>query len=695
MGNINECVDLQLHGDVALITMDRPPVNALGLILREGLMAAVHKVRDDAAVRVVVLTGTERGFSGGADITEFNKPGRDPNLRQIISLLEDMTKPVVAAIQGNALGGGLELALGCHWRVAFPKARMGLPEIKLGLLPGAGGTQRLPRLIGVEKALEIIVSGDPVGAQTGAELGIVDALLDGPFPQAAIDWARTHATGTRKLSERTDKIAPAQADPGLIDRVAARLLAKARAPQAARVCVEAVRTATTTPFAEGAARERASFMELVVSAESKALRYAFFAEREAQKVPNLPEGTQPRPVRKAAIIGAGTMGGGIAMCFANAGIPVTVIETNQEALDIGFTRLNGNYDTSVKRGSITADEAARRKARFTATLDFSAIADADIVIEAVFENMDVKKQVFAKLDLYAKPGAVLASNTSYLDINEIAAATKRPGDVLGMHFFSPANVMKLLEVVRGAQTSPEALATAVAVGRAIGKVSVVVGVCDGFVGNRMLSRRGSQAERLLLEGALPQDVDRALTDFGFKMGPFAMNDLAGLDIGWRLRQARGGRAIIADALVEAGRLGQKTKAGYYSYAADGRTASPDPLVEKIILDASEARQIRRRDISQQEILERLLFPMINEGARILEEGIAARSVDVDVIWQYGYNWPAYHGGPMHYAESLGLGYVAQRLHEFAELSGDKTLEPAPLLVQLAQSGQGFASVNKA
>ncbi|MCW3475846.1 3-hydroxyacyl-CoA dehydrogenase NAD-binding domain-containing protein [Limobrevibacterium gyesilva] len=695
MGNINACVDLQRDGDVAVIVMDNPPVNALGFALRDGLMQAFARARDDAGVRLVVLTGTERAFSGGADITEFGKPPREPNLRQVITAIEDLPKPVVAAIQGVALGGGLELALGCHYRVAAPKARLGLPEIKLGLLPGAGGTQRLPRLIGIEKALEIIVTGDPVPAPAALALGMVEAMLDGPFPAAAVAWARQNATAPRRLRERTDKLEPARADAGLIDRVAAPLLKRARAQQAARACAEAVRAAAEKSFDEGAALERQFFMELVKSDESKALRHVFFSEREAQKVPNLPAGVEPRKVLRAAVIGAGTMGGGISMCFANAGIPVTVIETSQEALDRGLGRVEGNYNTSVKRGSITADEAARRRALLEGKLDFAAIADADIVIEAVFEEMELKKQIFRELDRHAKPGAVIASNTSYLDINEMAAVTSRPGDVLGMHFFSPANVMRLLEVVRGAKTSPEALATAVAVGRAIGKVPVVVGVCDGFVGNRMLARRGAQGERLLLEGALPQEVDRALTDFGFRMGPFAMGDLAGLDIGWRLRQARGTRAIVADALVEAGRLGQKTGKGYYAYGADGRTPTPDPEVEKLITDASASLQIQRRAISQQEILERLLFPMINEGARILEEGIAARAGDIDVIWLHGYNWPAYRGGPMFYAGLVGLPYVASRLEAFADASGDASLRPAPLLARLAASGEGFGSVGTA
>ncbi len=693
MGNISDCVDLQSHGDLALVVMNNPPVNALGHALRDGVMQAIARVRSDNSVRAVVLTGTERAFSGGADITEFGKPPRDPQLRAVIAAIEDFAKPVVAAIQGVALGGGLELALACHYRVAFAAARLGLPEIKLGLLPGAGGTQRLPRLIGVEKAVEIIVGGDPVPAATALSLGMVDALLDGPFPDAALDWARQNATTTRRLRDRDDALAAARNDPGLLDRIAAPLIKRSRAQQAARACVESIRSAVkaSNSFEEGLEFERAAFLRLVSSDESRALRHVFFAEREAQKVPNLPKEVQPRRVQRAAVIGAGTMGGGISMCFANAGIPVTIVETSQEALDRGLSRVRANYDTSVKRGSLGAAEAAKRQALLCGQLDFAAINDADIVIEAVFEEMELKREVFRALDAHAKPGAVLASNTSYLDIDEIAATTARPGDVLGMHFFSPANVMRLLEVVRGAKTSPQTLATAVAIGRTIGKIPVVVGVCDGFVGNRMLARRSSQAERLLLEGALPQDVDRSLSDFGFRMGPFAMGDLAGLDIGWRLRKARGQRAIVSDALVEAGRLGQKAGKGYYLYGADGRTPTPDPEVEKLIRDAARSLQIQQREISQEEILERLLFPMINEGARILDEGVAARPGDIDVIWLHGYSWPAFRGGPMFYADQRGLPYVASRLEQFAA-AGDKTLRPAPLLARLAASDRGFSSV---
>ena len=686
MGSINAAVDVRHQDGVAVVAMDNPPVNALGIALRSGLMQAMEQLRQDPSVKAIVLSGTARAFSGGADITEFGKPSRDPNLRQLIAVIEDMPMPVVAAIQGVALGGGLELALGCHVRVAWPTARLGLPEVKLGLLPGAGGTQRLPRIVGIEKALSMIVTGNPIGAKEAAECGLVDALLDGVYPDAAVEWAR-NVTDRRRVRDRDDALAPARADAGLIDRVAAPLL-KASGAAAPRACVESVRGAVTMPFDEGLAHERRLFEQLVTGDESRAQRHAFFAEREAQK-PDLPAGTQPRPIGRAAVIGAGTMGGGIAMCFANAGIPVTVIETEQAALDRGMARIAELYGISAKRGSITAAQAEERRGRIQGRLGLEGVEGADIVVEAVFEDMGVKKQVFAELGRLAKPGAVLATNTSYLNIDEIADASSRPGDVLGMHFFSPANVMKLLEVVRGRQTSPDVIATASDIGKKLSKVSIVVGNCFGFVGNRMLGRRSDAAERLLLDGASPAEVDAALVAFGFRMGPFAMGDLAGLDIGMRIRKAFGKRAPVSDALCEAGRYGQKTGAGYYLY--EGRNATPDPEVDRIIAAESAKLGITRRPIGAEEITERLVYPMINEGARILEEGIAARPGDIDAIWLHGYNWPAWRGGPMFYADLVGLQRIRGRLQDFFAASGDETLRPAPLLTKLADAGQGFAS----
>ena len=681
MATINAAVSLDhVHG-VAVIGMDSPPVNALGFVLRDGIVQALASVGDAVAV---VLHGTARAFSGGADITEFGQAARGPSLREVIAAIEAMPVPVVAAIQGVTLGGGLELALGCHGRVAWAGARLGLPEVKLGLLPGAGGTQRLPRAVGLEKALAMIVTGTPVGTEEALRIGLVDAVLDGAYPAAAVDWAR-RATGLERVRDRVAAIAPAIADAGMVDRVAAPLL-KGLGAVAPRTCVEAVRGAVTMGFEDGLRHERRLFEQLMAGDESRAQRHAFFAEREAQKAP-LPAGTQARAVRTAAVIGAGTMGGGIAMCFANAGIPVTVVEMERAALDRGMARIAELYATSAKRGSITAAEGEARLGRIAGQVGLEGIGEVDIVVEAVFEEVGVKQEVFGRLDRIVKPGCVLATNTSYLDIDAIAGATSRPGDVLGMHFFSPANVMRLLEIVRGKATAPDVIATASALGKRMGKVSVVVGNCFGFVGNRMLSRRTEAAERLLLDGASPAEVDAALVAFGFRMGPFAMADLAGLDIGMRIRKAFGKRAAVAHALCEAGRFGQKTGRGYYAY--EGRAATPDPAVDAMIAEQSAKLGITRRGIGQAEIIERLVYPMVNEGARILEEGIAARPGDVDAIWLHGYNWPAWRGGPMFHADLVGLPRIRDRLQELAAQTGDETLRPAPLLERLAAAGEGF------
>ena len=682
-------VETERAGAVLVIRMDNPPVNALGHSLREALMGALREAEGNGEVRAVLLAGTPRFFSAGADITEFGKPPRSPNLREVIEFLDGMKTTTVAAIQGTAFGGGCELALGCHYRLAWPGARIGLPEVKLGLLPGAGGTQRLPRLIGTEAALRIIVTGEPVRAEQALAMGLVDAMMEGDDLAPAIAWAEKmgaeQARPPRRIRDMDDKLASVRTDPAALDKLAAPLL-KASGARAPRACVEAVRGAVTLPFDEGLAKERQLFEELVTGDESRAQRHAFFAEREAQKA-DVPPGTKPRTVARAAVIGAGTMGGGIAMAFANAGIPVTMIETEQGALDRGLARVTDLYATSVKRGSIDAAEGERRRGRVKGSLDYGAVADADLVVEAAFEDMGVKEEVFGTLDRVAKPGVVLATNTSYLDVDRIARATKRPADVLGMHFFSPANVMRLVEVVHGKETSPEALATAMEVSRRIGKVAVPVGVCFGFVGNRMLARRSEQAEQLLLEGASPQQVDAALERFGFRMGPFAMGDLAGLDVGWRVRQAFGKRAPVGDALVDAGRFGQKTGKGYYRY--EGRDRRPDPEVDAIIANAAQKEGITRRSIDDAEILDRLVLPMVNEGARILEEGVARRPGDVDAIWLYGYNWPAWRGGPMFYADLRGLPEIASRLNEFADRSGDESLRPAPLLARLTSEGRGF------
>ena len=564
--------------------------------------------------------------------------------------------------------------------------------MKLGLLPGAGGTQRLPRVVGVGKALQMIVSGDPIGADEALKAGLIDEIVDGDLTAAGVAFAERVLAEKRPLKKIRDldaKLAEARGKPEVFAEFRKSVARQTRGFRAPENCIKAVEAAVQLPFDQGLARERELFGELITSPESKAQRYFFFAEREAAKIPDVPAETPPKEVRQAAVIGAGTMGGGIAMNFANAGIPVTVVEVSQEALDRGLGVVRKNYEATASRGRLTAADVETRMGLIRGSTDWTALADADIVIEAVFEEMPIKKEVFAKLDGLAKPDAVLATNTSTLDVNEIASATRRPESVVGMHFFSPANVMRLLENVRGTKSSKTAIATAMAVGRRIGKVPVLVGVCYGFVGNRMLHQRGIQAEKLILEGAPPHQVDKVLTDFGFPMGPFAMGDLAGLDVGWRIRKGRGVTSPVADRICELGRFGQKTGAGYFRYDKGDRTPIPDPDVEKIIVDVATSMGITRRPISDEEILERLLYPMVNEGAKILEEKIAIRASDIDVIWVYGYGWPVYRGGPMFWADSIGLRPIRDRLLEWERKTGDAFWTPAPLLARLADSGKGF------
>jgi 3-hydroxyacyl-CoA dehydrogenase len=688
MGNINASIDLRRDGRIAIVIADNPPVNALKHEVRSGLSQALRQAGDDASVEAVVIACAGRTFFAGADISEFGQPPQAPSLGEVIAQIEAMPKPVVAALHGTALGGGFELALACHFRVAASAARMGLPEVKLGLLPGAGGTQRLPRLIGPEKALRMIVTGEPLGAAQALADGIVDEIAAGDLNTAAAAFGRRAVAERRPLRlirDRDDKLI----GEGFAD-AAATLTQRLRGREAPAACVEAVRNAIVLPFEEGLRRESELFQKLVAGDQSKAQRHVFFAEREAAKVPGMPEGTKPRPIARAAVIGAGMMGGGIAMCFANAGIPVTLIETGADLLHKGLDRIVANYRATVARGGLGPDEMERRIGLIAGAVGLDAAGEAEIVIEAVFEDMNLKRRVFAELDRVAKPGALLATNTSTLDVDAIAGATSRPQDVVGTHFFSPANVMRLLEIVRGAESAPDALATALALARRLGKVPAVVGVCYGFVGNRMLARRSVEAERLLLEGALPHEVEAALVEFGLPMGPFAMMDLAGLDVGWLIRKSRGEHAVIEDALCEAGHFGQKTGKGYFRYQAGSRAPIPDPEVERIILDASAELGIARRKIEPTEIVERTIFPMINEGARILDEGIAARPGDIDVIWVYGYGWPVWRGGPMYYADRIGLEQVRDRLSFYAGRSGDDSLRPAALITRLVAEGRGFA-----
>ena len=689
-GDVNYTVD----GNVAVVTINNPPVNAFGFDVRNGVIEAMNRAEADPAVSCVVLTGGGRTFSGGADITEFGKTPREPSLPDVNTRCETMSKPVVAAIHGFAFGGGLEVSLSCHGRIASADAKLALPEVKLGLIPGAGGTQRLPRLIGPEAALDVIVPGNPVGAKKALEVGILDRIAGDDLLADAKAFALELAAADEKpkaLRDREDKLEVARRDPSALDAHAASLTKKTRGLEAPLACVRAVRMALDTPFDEALVKEREMFIELMNGDQSKAQRHLFFAEREANKVPGIDRDVKPRKVSKAAVIGAGTMGGGIAMALANGGVPVTILEMNQEAIDRGMAVIQRNYDTSVKRGSISTEERDRRLGRLSTTTNYDDIADADLVIEAVFEEMSVKKVVFGKLDEVMKPGAILASNTSYLDVDEIAQMTKRPSDVLGMHFFSPANVMKLLEIVRGKETAPDVIATALALGKQIGKVPVVVGVCHGFVGNRMLSSRSAENESLLLEGASPADVDKAFLDFGFSMGPFAMGDLAGLDIGWRTRKSLGQTAAIGDALCEAGRYGQKTGKGFYSYEDGPRDGKPDPWVDALIKEKARELGVNRRSISADEIIERTIYPMINEGARILEEGIALRPSDIDIVWINGYAFPIGKGGPMFWAEQAGLAHIVERLEYWHGKTGNPVFEPSELLRKAAKTGGSLAS----
>jgi len=687
MGNVNAVTDLQVEGGIAVVTLDSPPVNALSAAVRDGLDAAFARAIDDASVSAIVLICAGRTFIAGADISEFGKAMTGASLFDVQNRIEGAPKPVVAAIHGTALGGGLEVALTCHYRVAVPSAKLGLPEVKLGLLPGAGGTQRLPRIVGAAKALEMVTSGTPVGAKAGLDMGLVDELApeDGLKP-AAIAFAQTVVAEKRPLK----KVRDLEVKGGSPELFAEFRKANARkfrgfdAPEANIKCIEA---AATLPFEAGLKRERELFVGLMAGVQSAAQRYVFFAERQAAKIPNLPKDAELRTIRKVGVLGAGTMGGGITMNFLTAGIPVTIVEVKEDALQRGVGIIRKNYEATAAKGRMKPDAVEAAMGRLTPTLDFAALADCDLVIEAVFENMDIKKDVFARLDAVVKPGAILATNTSYLNVDEIAAATKRPQDVVGMHFFSPANVMRLLEVVRGDKTAPDVLATVMELAKKIGKIAVVAGVCHGFIGNRMLAPRQREAQKLLLEGAMPWDIDRVLVEFGMPMGPFQMSDLAGLDIGWSAATSKG--ETLRDRLCEMDRRGQKTRAGFYDYD-ETRKAIPSPVVEKMILDYAAEKGVNRRPISDEEILERCLYPMVNEGAKVLEEGKAYRGSDIDIVWINGYGWPVYRGGPMFWGDTVGLKTIVERLRHYQNSGGDD-FAPSKLLVELAESGGKLSS----
>lgn len=688
---------------VGVITLDNPPVNAFSLSQRIGVSEALTAGLQDPDIQAFVICGSGRMFSAGADIREFDTgvAGESPTLMDLISLIEDSPKPVVCALHGTALGGGCELSLACHSRIAVPGTRIGLPEVTLGIVPGAGGTQRLPRLIGVLPALDAIVSGKPMTAEKAHELGLVDGLADDGDDLLKISVSLAHRLSVgpeppKKTRDRDGHLLEAQNRPELFDEFRSRISRRARGFEAPFACIDCVEAATTMSFENGLAFEREVFLRCRSSNQSLSQRHAFFAEREARKVSGLGPETSQTDVRHAAVLGCGTMGTGIAMCFANAGIPVIVTESEQGMLDRGMKMIRKNYASTVSKGRMTEEEAEARLALIEPTLEFERVSAADVVIEAVFEEMELKKKIFTRLDGLCKADAILATNTSSLDVNTIAAVTGRPEQVVGTHFFSPANVMRLVEIVRGDHTSPEVLATTLTLSKQLGKVGVVVGVCDSFAANRMLYPYSRQAQFLIEEGAFPEQVDKVIYDFGFPMGPFALSDLAGIDVGWRVRQHREPSrpkhlrySEIADRLYEMGRYGQKTRKGWYNYEEGSRIPMPDPEVVDLVVRTSRELEIDRREISDEEILQRCIYPLINEGARILEEGIVQRASDLDIVWLYGFGFPRYRGGPMFYADSVGLRHVYEVMQGFCEIHQD-WLEPAPLLERLAREDKTFA-----
>ncbi len=696
-------VSYEKRGRVAILTMDNPPVNGLGAALRTGIAERLAEAQADPAVEAIVIAGAGRMFSAGADIREFGgePPAGTPSLSQVIDTMEGDEKPVVAAIHGVAAGGGLELALGCHHRIADGDTRIGLPEVTLGIIPGAGGTQRLPRLTGAEAALDLITSGRLVPAAKAHAAGIIDAVAEGAVLDAAVAAAEklvADRAPPRRAGAVEERLAPARGNAQLFTDFRKGMAKAARGLHAPYVAVDLIEAAANLPLAEGLAKERAAFLELVAATESKALRHAFFAEREVAKIPDVPKDTPVKEIETVGVIGCGTMGGGIAMNFANAGIPVRVLESEPEALQRGLEIVGQNYARTVSRGRLSQAEMDKRMALIEGIGDYGGLAEVDMVVEAVFEEMDVKKEVFAALDRACKPGAILATNTSTLDVDEIASATARPESVIGTHFFSPANVMRLMENVRGAKSSKETIATTMAISKTIGKVGVLVGVCDGFVGNRMLHQYMREANFLIEEGALPHQVDKVLYDFGMPMGPFAMGDLAGLDVSWRIRKGKAATrpnhlrySSLADRVCEMGRFGQKTKAGWYLYEEGSRAPIPDPEIEKLIIEASKELGIERREIGEQEILERCFYPLVNEGAKILEEGLALRASDIDTIWIHGYGFPRYRGGPMFWADTVGLGTIHEAMQRFHAEQGE-VMTPAPLLARLAAEGKRFADL---
>jgi len=686
---LTSMVDYNVEEGVAVLTLNNPPVNALSQGVRQGLKDGVEKALADDSAEAILVFCEGRTFIAGADISEFSSGPMEPNFHAVLSTMDASPKPIVAAIHGTALGGGLETALCCNYRVAVDSAKFGLPEVNLGLLPGAGGTQRLPRVVGVEKTLAMVTSGVPIGAAEAHQLGLVDQLVEGDLRAEALAFAKDKAAqgGSHpRVRDNDDKLQSAKDNPEIFAATRKMLARKTRGFLAPEYNIRCIEAAVNQPFDEGLKTEGKLFAELMSGPQSQAQQYFFFSERQAGKVPGLAEDAKELPIAKVGVIGGGLMGGGISMNFANVGVPVTIVETSQEALDRGLGTIRKNYENTARKGRLTEEAVEQRCGLIQGTLDMADLADCDLIIEAVFENMAVKKDIFTRLDAIAKQGAILASNTSALDLNEIASVTSRPESVIGLHFFSPANVMKLLEVVRGEKTSDDVIKTSMALAKRIRKVAVLVGVCPGFVGNRILFPRQIEASKLALEGAPIEQVDKVLFDFGFPMGAFQMGDLAGLDLGWDKDNSN--PMDVKDRLCELGRRGQKTAAGYYDYD-EKRMPTPAPVTAELFAEVAAAQGVTQSDISDEEILDRCLLPMINEGAKILEEGIAVRASDIDVTYVCGYGWPVYRGGPMHYANSMGLDKVLAKIRHYHGSTGDDFWAPSPLLVSLAEQGKRF------
>ena len=684
MSTINDVTKLEVKDNIAILTLNSPPVNALSAPVREGLDKGIRQAIKDSRVDAIILICTGRTFIAGADISEFGKEPKGPSLFEVQDELENSPKPIIAAIHGTALGGGLEVALTCHYRIAVPSAKCGLPEVSLGLLPGAGGTQRLPRLVGVEQALKMVTSGIHLSADKCLKSGLIDKLAnEGQLMDDSILFAKeilSENKPLRKVRDINEKVEAARGNEELFSDFRKSIARKTRGFLAPEYNIQCIEAAVNQSFNEGIKIEKGLFLKLITGNQSAAQRYFFFSQRQVAKIPDIPKETEKKEIKEIGIIGAGTMGGGIAMNFANAGLPVTIIEQSQERLDKGIGIIRKNYENTASKGRITIQDVEHRMSLISGDVSMEALSNKDMIIEAVFENMELKKEIFSKLNTIAKQSAILATNTSGLDINEIASITNRPESVIGLHFFSPANVMKLLEVVRGEKTSKEVIATSMAMAKSIGKVAALVGVCPGFVGNRILAQRQREANKLILEGALPWDIDNALFDFGFPMGPFAMSDLAGLDIGWNKETSRG--ETIREKLCEGGRFGQKSGKGFYTYD-ENRNKSPDPEVEDLIKTFAQEKQIKTRSIEKEEILQRCIYPMINEGFKILEEGMAIRASDIDIVWINGYGWPVYEGGPMFYGNQIGFGKILDWLKKMEEEHGDD-FTPSPYLEKVVK-----------